>query len=91
MLPADRGMTFRDAESSDCEALAQLHAVSWRRTYQGILAQQYLDTFAEDDRRLVWRARLSDPVSDAQLVRVAVNDDEIDGLVCLFLDEDERR
>ena len=83
-------MIFRNAELSDCEALAQLHAVSWRRAYRGILAQEFLDTFAEDDRRLVWRARLSDPNSDAQLVRVAVNEDGLVGFVCVFLDRDER-
>jgi hypothetical protein len=51
-------MIFRNAEASDCEALAHLHALSWRRSYQGLLAQQFLDTFAEDDRRLIWRLAL---------------------------------
>ncbi len=40
-------MIFRNADSSDCEAVAHLHALSGRRS--GILAQQFLDTFAEDD------------------------------------------
>jgi len=48
-------MIFRNAESSDCEALAHLHALSWRRSYQGILAQEFLDNCVEDDRRHIWR------------------------------------
>ena len=83
-------MIFRNAEFSDCEAVAHLHALSWRRSYPGILAQQFLDTFAEDDRRLMWRGRLADPNFETQLVRVAVEQAAIVGFVCVFLDWDEQ-
>jgi len=83
-------MIFRNAESSDCEALAHLHALSWRRSYQGILAQEFLDNCVEDDRRLIWRARLADPKSETQLARVAVEEAAIVAFVCVFLDQDER-
>jgi ribosomal protein S18 acetylase RimI-like enzyme len=83
-------MVFRDADFSDCEAVARLHALSWRAAYQGILAQDFLDKFAEDDRRRVWRARLSASDSETQLVRVAVQKGQLVGFVCVFLDEDER-
>jgi ribosomal protein S18 acetylase RimI-like enzyme len=83
-------MIFRNAEFSDWEAVARLHASSWRSAYQGILAQEFLDNFAEDDRRVVWRDRLSDPNSETRLVRVAVGGTTIAGFVCVFLDHDER-
>lgn len=83
-------MLFRDADSSDCEAVALLHALSWRTAYQGILAQEFLNKFAEDDRRRVWRTRLSDARPETQLVRVAVKNAQLVGFVCVFLDADKR-
>jgi ribosomal protein S18 acetylase RimI-like enzyme len=83
-------MIFRNAEFSDCEGLAQLHALSWRRAYRGILAREFLENFAEDDRRLVWRDRFSTPDSETRLVRVAIDGTGIVGFVCVFLDRDER-
>jgi len=83
-------MVFRNADFSDCDAVAQLHALSWRTAYQGILAKDFLDKFAEDDRRSLWRARLSDARSETQLVRIAVKKTRLVGFVCVFLDEDER-
>jgi ribosomal protein S18 acetylase RimI-like enzyme len=67
-----------------------LHALSWRSAYRGILAQEFLENVAEDDRRLVWRDRFSNPDSKTRLVRVAVDGTGIVGFVCVFLDRDER-
>ncbi|MGQ0735753.1 MAG: GNAT family N-acetyltransferase [Acidobacteriota bacterium] len=83
-------MLVRSARPSDGEAIATLHALSWRRAYQGILAQEFLDHRADGDRRRLWRERLADPRSDTQLVRVAVTQDRIVGFVCVYLDHDER-
>jgi ribosomal protein S18 acetylase RimI-like enzyme len=83
-------MVFRDAGFSDCDAVARLHALSWRSAYRGILAQDFLDKSVDDDRLRVWRSRLSAAPSERQLVRVAVTEAQLVGFVCVFLDEDAR-
>ena len=83
-------MVFRDASFSDCDAVAQLHALSWRSAYREILTQDFLDRFADDDRLRVWRSRLRAAPPDRQLVRLAVEEPQLVGFVCVFLDEDDR-
>jgi len=83
-------MHFRDAGSADAEAIAALHASSWRSAYQGILAADFLEREVDSDRRLLWRERLSSVRSDRQWVRVVVEGAELAGFVCVFLDEDEQ-
>jgi ribosomal protein S18 acetylase RimI-like enzyme len=85
-----RRMVFRDASLSDCDAVARLHALSWRSAYRGILAQDFLDKFADDDRLRVWRSRLPASQQGRQLVRLAVEESQLVGFVCVFLDEDDR-
>ena len=83
-------MIVRDASPADADAIAQLHALSWRTAYRGILADDYLDNVAEDDRRLDWRTRFSEADAGTRLVRLAVDDDRIAGFMCVYLDSDER-
>ncbi len=83
-------IVFRDAGVSDREAVAALHALSWRTAYRGILAQEFLENVVEQDRLEVWRTRLTATPPDRQLVRLAVEDDQLIGFGCAFLDEDER-
>ena len=85
-----RLIVFRDAVVSDCVAVAALHALSWRVAYRGILAQDFLENNAEQDRLGVWRTRLTAAPPERQLVRVAVEDDQLVGFGCAFLDEDAR-
>ena len=48
---------YRLARSSDADAIAALHADSWRRSYRGMLPDAYLDGPIEADRAAVWQAR----------------------------------
>lgn len=43
---------------ADAEAVAALHAASWRSAYRGILPDDYLDHEVVADRQAVWRERL---------------------------------
>ena len=36
-------MHFRRAEARDADRIAQLHAESWRRTYRGMMRDEFLD------------------------------------------------
>jgi GNAT superfamily N-acetyltransferase len=78
---------FRQAQASDCRDIAKLHAGSWKRTYRGILSDNYLDNEVESDRLTIWRHRLGDP-DENQNTTVAILNNEIVGFCCTILDHD---
>ena len=51
-------LRLRSLRPTDADAIATLHATSWRSTYRGIFTDRYLDHEAETERRGAWRARL---------------------------------
>jgi GNAT superfamily N-acetyltransferase len=53
------GITYRPAVASDAEAIATLHADSWRRNYRGIYLDAYLDGDVLPERLEVWTRRLT--------------------------------
>ncbi len=54
-------MQIRAASRADAEAIAALHAESWRRHYRGAFSDAFLDGDVYADRVAVWRARLDVP------------------------------
>src|SRR5437763_433909 len=52
---------FRPAGRSDAEAIAALHADSWRRHYRGAYSDSFLDGDVFGDRLAVWTDRLREP------------------------------
>jgi ribosomal protein S18 acetylase RimI-like enzyme len=80
-------VTLRDARPRDAEAIALVHTNSWRRTYRGMMTDEFLDGGALANRRQVWRDRLGAP-NPSQLVRVAELSSQIIGFICAFADED---
>jgi ribosomal protein S18 acetylase RimI-like enzyme len=50
---------LRPAQLDDAEAIAELHADSWRRNHRGAYADSYLDGDVRADRMAVWKDRLS--------------------------------
>ena len=52
---------FRLAGPADAEAVAQLHADSWRRHYRGAYSDAFLDGDVVADRLAVWTDRLREP------------------------------
>jgi len=87
---------FRHAGPGDAEAVARLHAASWRGAYRGILSDEYLDGPIVEERLGVWRARLAEAgpgtssPPDNQLVLLAEESGVVCGFVCAFLDSDTR-
>lgn len=45
-------------QASDADAVALLHAASWRSAYRGVFSDHYLDHEADTERRTAWRERL---------------------------------
>lgn len=87
MTPPNRSVLLRDATIADAERLAQLHTDSWRRTYRGMMSDAFLDGGALENRRKVWRERLTAARTD-QYVRVAEDGSTLIGFVCAFAGED---
>lgn len=76
-------INYRDATAADCDAIAALHADSWRRHYRGSFSDAYLDGDIDTDRRAVWRERLHRP-QPTQLVIVVEAEGRLAGFVCAF-------
>jgi ribosomal protein S18 acetylase RimI-like enzyme len=86
MIDLDR-LVFRPARATDAEAIAVLHADSWRRNYRGAYSDAFLDGDVYDDRRAVWSDRLDEAREGCQTI-VAKSDDAIVGFAHTIVDED---
>jgi ribosomal protein S18 acetylase RimI-like enzyme len=82
-------VTFRRARAEDADAVADLHALSWRATYRGILRDEFLDGPVLEERQAVWRERLADAgAADSRFVLLAEQGGELHAFVCAILDAD---
>ena len=83
-------MIVRAARPEDCDAIAALHANSWRTTYRHILAHDYLDHQVAEDRQDLWAARFAHYDRAHHYVAVATEDagTPVTGFVCVLLDEE---
>lgn len=82
-------MNIRPANKNDAESIALLHAESWRVAYRGIFGDVFLDRDVAQDRIVVWRQRFAAPKSN-QIVFVAEEDQQLQGFVCAFGNEDKK-
>jgi len=76
---------IRDAGPGDAEAIAALHAESWRAHYRGILPDAYLDGEVFAERQAFWRDALGAPRS-GRLVMVATREAALAGFVAIVRD-----
>jgi ribosomal protein S18 acetylase RimI-like enzyme len=74
---------YRRAQPLDVEAVALLHARSWRENYRGSLSDSFLDGDLPGERLGVWHERLNDPPPN-QFVQLAVRAATIGGFVCVY-------
>lgn len=77
---------LRFAGPADAEAVAELHADSWRRHYRGVYSDSFLDGDVEADRCAVWTDRLRKP--DPQRCTIVADNGCVVGLANAFFDED---
>jgi ribosomal protein S18 acetylase RimI-like enzyme len=83
-------MLYRRATAGDVEAIAALHADSWRRHYRGAFADEYLDSDVFTDRVTEWTKRLTSSTEGRTHTVVAENDDGLVGFVHTEFDDDPR-
>jgi GNAT superfamily N-acetyltransferase len=74
------------ASSHHAEAIARLHAQSWRSAYRGMLSDAYLDEHVVADRLEFWTSRFANVAPERRLVLRAASDGELLGFVCVLLD-----
>jgi GNAT superfamily N-acetyltransferase len=77
---------FRTARPTDAEAVAALHAASWRRHYRGAFSDTFLDGDILTDRRTVWTTRLTNPGHHTTIL--AENDTGLAGFIHVIYDHD---
>lgn len=58
-MPAPEEIRIRSACPADADAIAALHADSWRRHYRGAYSDAFLDGDVVENRLAVWSERLS--------------------------------
>jgi ribosomal protein S18 acetylase RimI-like enzyme len=87
MAASNDRLDLRVAHADDAERIACLHTESWRRTYRGMMTDEFLDGGALENRRGVWHERLGTPAAN-QYVSVAQEGPEIIGFICAFADQD---
>ena len=80
-------MELRVAVEGDAERIAVLHAESWRRTYRGMMRDEFLDGPAFANRRDAWQQRLSEDLVD-RWVYLALDSSRLVGFICVFGHED---
>jgi len=80
--------TYREATAEDIEAIAALHADSWRRHYRGAYSDSFLDSDVFSDRRDVWTERLQRTDRSNEWTIVAERDAAIVGLAHTILNAD---
>ncbi|WP_431957273.1 GNAT family N-acetyltransferase [Nocardia lijiangensis] len=61
-------MLIRTGGAADAQAIAALHAASWRTAYAGIMPDDYLDGPLDADRAALWRQRLTTAVTPGLFV-----------------------
>jgi ribosomal protein S18 acetylase RimI-like enzyme len=81
------GVKFRDASEGDIDAIAALHADSWRRHYRGAYTDEYLDGDVLADRLAVWTNRLQMRRSEDRCTIVAERDGVLIGFAHTILRE----
>ena len=80
-------MQFRAAEKDDAERIAGLHADSWRRTYRGMMLDEFLDGPVLANRLDEWDRRLSNTPVD-RWVCLAMDGSRLVGFICIFGNKD---
>lgn len=82
------GLQFRLAGPADAEAVARLHADSWRRHYRGAYSDAFLDGDVVDDRLAVWTNLLREP--DPGRCTIIADDGGLVGFASTLFDEDPK-
>lgn len=82
MIPAK----LRAGTPGDADAIADLHARSWRKTYRGLFSDAFLDGPVFEERRALWTKRLGTWDTRRNVVLLAENAGALAGFASVMLD-----
>ena len=74
-------ITIRKAKLEDAAGIAKVHVDSWRTTYKGLIADEFLANLSCERRAQVWKEPLADPESTSFLYVAETKAGEIVGFV----------
>lgn len=77
---------LRHAQPRDSDAIAALHAESWRSAYRGLVPDDFLGAALDAERRQTWRDRFAIVPPDRRLVLLATSGDALIGFTCVLAD-----
>ena len=72
----------------DADAIAALHAESWRSAYRGLVPDDDLGEGLDAGRLHFWRTRFAAPDPERRVVFLALSDDLPIGFACVLADAD---
>ena len=78
--------TIRLASASDADAIAALHAESWRSAYRGLVPDVFLGEGLDGERRRAWRERFAAPAPERRMTMVAESGGALVGFTCVLAD-----
>ncbi|RPJ70612.1 MAG: GNAT family N-acetyltransferase [Desulfobacteraceae bacterium] len=79
---------LRTATPLDADTIARLQIENWRDAYRGFLPDWYLDGAIEEERRQLWKSRLSGIAHERQHVVIAETSGNAAGFTCVLLDKE---
>jgi GNAT superfamily N-acetyltransferase len=77
---------LRHAQPRDSDAIAALHAESWRSAYRGLVPDDVLGAGLDAERRQAWLDRFASVPPDRRLVLLATSNDGLVGFTCVLAD-----
>ncbi len=84
-------MEYREATARDVDAIAGLHADSWRLSYRGPYSDEFLDGDVGAERLAAWTERLvTKPATDSTYTILAERDGVLVGFAHTILDDDPK-
>jgi hypothetical protein len=82
---------LRQAVASDAETIAALHTESWRKSYQGILPDDFLAGPIPEQHEQEWFKKLNPINKNNIFVRLAEQDNVLVAFACVVLDKEPAR
>jgi GNAT superfamily N-acetyltransferase len=79
---------LRPARTEDADAIAALHAESWRSAYRGLVPDVILGDTLDAERQTAWRDRFAAPNAGRRFTLMAVSGDRLVGFTCVLADAD---
>ncbi len=83
-MPTNTKCVVRQAKASDATEIAKVHVLSWQKSYEGLVDEDYLQQMRVGDRESNWLRRITEATD---IVLVA----EVDGQIVGFAHGGEQR